>query len=55
MFYAFSLLREASKQDDYDNYLLVSNYLREIIKEEPNKSEAYYYLGFLYENGYGVD
>lgn len=55
MFYAYYLLKESTQTLNEDNFFIVQQYLREIIAADPNKSEAYFYLGFLYENGYGAE
>ncbi len=54
MNYVYYLLKTATDQDNIEDYYLAADYLREIIAYNPYKSEPYFYLGFLYENGFGV-
>lgn len=36
-------------------YQEANDMLRRVLAEDPNHSDALYYLGFLYENGLGTD
>jgi len=36
-------------------YFEAYNILREILSTDPKKAEAYFYIGFLYEHGFGVE
>lgn len=52
---AYFKLKEASKQEKEELYQEANDMLRRVLAEDPNHSDAWYYLGFLYENGLGTD
>lgn len=56
MFYkAYFLLKEGSKIESEDLYFEAASLLRKVITLQKDHSDANYYLGYLYENGLGVD
>lgn len=52
---AYFLLKEASKTQNEELFFECATLLRETIALQKNHSDANYYMGFLYENGLGVD
>lgn len=52
---AYFKLKEAAKQENEKLYEESNDMLRMVIAEDPQHSDALYYLGFLYENGLGTD
>lgn len=48
-------MEEASRANDQEKYAEAADMFREALSIDPDYAEAYYYLGFLYENGFGVD
>ena len=50
-FFAYYLLKDASFLDKPESYMEALNHLIEITYLEPERPDAYYYIGFLYENG----
>ena len=48
-------LDNATRTDDEDQYAEAADLFREAISLDPEYEEAYYYMGFLFENGLGVD
>lgn len=51
LFYAFYVLQDAAFAQSEQQYLEAFKFLNEIVSKDPTKKEAYFYLGFLYENG----
>eukprot|EP00828_Plagiopyla_frontata_P042927 TRINITY_DN655_c0_g1_i4.p1 TRINITY_DN655_c0_g1~~TRINITY_DN655_c0_g1_i4.p1 ORF type:complete len:487 (-),score=106.05 TRINITY_DN655_c0_g1_i4:137-1597(-) len=51
---AHYLMKDANNDQEEDDYFQAYNILQEVIKQNANLAQAYYYLGFLYENGFGV-
>lgn len=52
---AYFKLKEAASQENEDVYQEANDMLRRVLVEDPEHSDALYYLGFLYENGLGTD
>ena len=52
---AYFKLKEAARQEKEDLYSESNDMLRTVLVEDPEHSDALYYLGFLYENGLGTD
>lgn len=52
---AYHTLEDATRTNDEDLYADASDLFRQVILKDPHHAEAYYYMGFLYENGLGVD
>ena len=48
-------MKEATKQENENIYHEANDMLRRVLAEDPEHSDALYYLGFLYENGLGTD
>jgi TPR repeat protein len=48
---AYYTMEEASRSNDEEKYTEAADMFREALSIDPEYSEAYYYLGFLYENG----
>lgn len=38
-----------------DDYVKAADLFREVIAKKPSYAKAYYYLGFMFENGFGVE
>ena len=56
MFYiAYFKLKGASLDVNDEEYFEAADQLRYVISVDKSNSDAYYYLGYLYENGFGVD
>lgn len=56
MFYlAYFKLKGASMNANDEEYFEAADQLRYVTSVDKNNSDAYYYLGYLYENGFGVD
>ena len=56
MFYiAYFKLKGASLNVNDEEYFEAADQLRYVIGADNSNSDAYYYLGYLYENGFGVD
>lgn len=64
LFKVYYMLDDATNTDDEDcniffhlslEYFECYNQLREILAADRQKAEAYFYIGFLYEHGFGVD
>jgi len=51
LFYVVYLLKNANYEDRDEDFVESSFILQEIIAKDPNMVEAYFYLGYLYENG----
>lgn len=45
----------ATRTNDEEQYAEAADLFREAISLDPEYAEAYYYMGFLFENGLGVD
>lgn len=52
---AFFQLRDASLSGNPENYVKAADELRKTLCLNPKHSSAHYYLGFMHENGLGVD
>lgn len=52
---AYYKLKEASLSENDENYFESANLLRYVVAKEPEHVDANYYLGYIYENGLGVD
>lgn len=52
---AYHTLEDATRSNDEDLYADAADLFRQVILKDPHHPEAYYYMGFLYENGLGVD
>jgi len=48
-------LDNATRTNDEEQYAEAADLFREAISLDPEYAEAYYYMGFLFENGLGVD
>ncbi len=48
-------LEDAMHTNEEDQYAEAAYMFREAISLDPEYAEAYYYLGFLFEHGLGVD
>lgn len=44
----------ASRNCSEDDLAEINTYCRQILAEEEDNPYAYYYLGIMYESGYGV-
>lgn len=53
--YMYYMVQEASNKGKHEDYQTVYNYLREVLITSPEIPETYYYLGHLYECGFGVN
>lgn len=51
LFYVVYLLKNANYEDRDEDFVEASFILQEIVAKDPNMAEAYFYLGYLYENG----
>ena len=51
LFYVVYLLKNANYEDRDEDFVEASFILQEIVAKDPNMGEAYFYLGYLYENG----
>jgi len=54
IFYINHLLKD-DKKCSAEDFFLIQAYLRSVINDEPSKFEAFFYMGYLFENGLGVD
>ena len=52
---AFFKLKDASIREDPEKYCQAADELRKVLCLDPEFYEAHYYLGYLHENGFGVD
>jgi len=52
---AYHTLEDATRSNEEDLYADAADLFRQVIMKDPHHAEAYYYMGFLYENGLGVD
>ena len=48
-------MQDASNSGRQEDYHHAATYFRKILDEDPNNEASHYYLGHLYENGYGVN
>lgn len=56
MFYiAYFKLKGATMNVNDEEYFEAADQLRYVVSVDKTNSDAYYYLGYLYENGFGVD
>ena len=53
--FAYYLLKSASLQNKEEEYYRAANLFREVINDDSNYSDAHYYMGFMFENGLGID
>jgi hypothetical protein len=51
----YHYLYNATLTDKEEGYVKAANLFREVIAKNPTYSKAYYYLGFMFENGFGVE
>ncbi len=51
----FYIMQDATSSDKQEDYLFAYNYLRDVVATNPEISETYFYLGHLYECGFGVN
>jgi uncharacterized protein len=52
--YMYYVMYDASNSGKSEDYKFAYNYFREILTTDPGITETYYYLGHLYECGFGV-
>lgn len=52
--YMFYIMQDASHSGKHEEYLYCHNYMLDVINHNPELTEAFYYLGHLYECGFGV-
>jgi len=52
---AYFLLKESSLNSSDENYYQAASLLRKVLLINENHSDALYYMGYLHENGLGVD
>lgn len=52
---AYFILKDASSTNRDEDYALAVTLLREVTFYDPGNALAFYYLGFVYEHGLGVD
>lgn len=48
-------LYNATLTDREEDYIKAADLFREVIVKNPKYSKGYYYLGFMFENGFGVE
>ena len=48
-------MQDASNTGKHEDYHYAAQYFRKILDEDPNNEASHYYLGHLYEHGYGVN
>jgi TPR repeat protein len=48
-------MQQAGKDDNQVKYLEAADLFREVVSKEPEYAEALFYLGFLFESGFGVE
>ena len=48
---AYYTMQEASRLDSQDKYIEAVDLFREVISKDHLHADAFYYLGFLFENG----
>lgn len=48
---AYYTMQEASNSNDQRKYIEAADLFRETISRDPDHADAYYYIGFMFENG----
>ena len=52
---AYYIMDEGIRTNDEEKYSEAADMFREAISIDPEYADAYYYMGFMHENGFGVD
>ncbi len=48
-------MQEAGQTNDEEKYIEAADLFRETVSKDPEYADAFYYLGFLFENALGVE
>ena len=48
-------MQEAGRTDEQDKYIEAADLFRETVSKDPEYADAFFYLGFLFEHGLGVE
>ena len=51
LFYAITLIKEANSDNEEAKYIEGASLLQKVILEDKDCGDAYFHLGYLYENG----